>query len=107
METGDPLRCPGAELAHAFALQALPAGEVAAAEAHIASCPACRRELASLRPVIDRLVSWPVDVLRPPASLQARLALRIAGETGTPPVAPPAPRWSEPDWKPVAPGIEC
>jgi anti-sigma factor ChrR (cupin superfamily) len=81
--------------------------EVAAAEAHIASCPDCQRELESLRPVVDRFVSWPTDVLRPTASLQARLALRIAGETGKPPVLPPARRWSEPEWEQVAPGIEC
>jgi hypothetical protein len=87
-------------------LQALPAGEVAAAEAHIAACPDCQRELKSLRPVIDRFVTWPTDVLRPPTSLQARLARRIADETGKP-VPPPAPQWSEPDWERVAPGIEC
>src|SRR3546814_4461900 len=51
---------------------------VAAAEAHIASCPDCQRELESLRPVVDRFVAWPTDVLRPTTSLQARLALRIA-----------------------------
>jgi anti-sigma factor ChrR (cupin superfamily) len=46
-------------------------------------------------------------VLRPPTSLQPRLAQRIAAETGTEPVPPPAPQWREPDWEPVAPGIEC
>jgi len=63
--------------------------------------------LESLRPVVNRFVSWPTDVLRPATSLQARLALRIAEETGTPPVLPSAPRWSEPEWEQVAPGIEC
>jgi anti-sigma factor RsiW len=100
-------RCEQSEATCAYALQAVPAGEMAAAEAHIASCPDCQRELASLRPVVDRFVSWPIDVLRPTASLQARLALRIAEETGKPPVPPPARRWSEPEWAQVAPGIEC
>jgi anti-sigma factor ChrR (cupin superfamily) len=100
-------RCAQSELTSAYALQVLPAGEVAGAEAHIASCPDCRRELESLRPVLDRFVSWPTDVLRPTASLQARLAHRIAEETGKQPVPPPASRWSEPDWEQVAPGIEC
>jgi anti-sigma factor ChrR (cupin superfamily) len=82
--------------------------ELAAAEAHIASCPDCQRELESLRPVIDRFVSWPTDVLRPTTSLQARLARRIAEDTGKPPeLPPPARRWSEPEWEQVAPGIEC
>jgi anti-sigma factor ChrR (cupin superfamily) len=85
----------------------LPASEVASAEAHIASCPDCRRELESLRAVVSRFAAWPTDVLRPPASLQGRLAHRIAEETGRQPVPPPARRWSEPDWEHVAPGIEC
>jgi anti-sigma factor ChrR (cupin superfamily) len=104
-------RCERAELACAYALQVLPAIEVAAAEAHIASCPDCRRELESLRPVVDRFVSWPTDLLRPTTSLQARLARRIAEQTGKEPVVPPArrgePTWSEPEWEQVAPGIEC
>src|SRR5207248_10342929 len=44
---------------------------------------------------------------RPATSLQTRLALRIAEETGKQPVPPPPPRWSEPEWEQVAPGIEC
>ena len=100
-------RCGQRELTSAYALQVLPASEVAGAEAHIASCPDCQRELESLRPVLDRFVSWPADVLRPTALLQARLAHRIAEETGKQSVLPPASRWSEPDWEQVAPGIEC
>ena len=102
-----PTRCEQSDLTCAYALRALPLSEVAAAEAHIAACPECRRELESLRPVLDRFVAWPTDVLRPAASLQARLALRIAGETGEDPVPPPAQQWSEPEWEQVAPGIEC
>jgi len=100
-------RCESAELTCAYAAEALSASEIAAAEAHIAACPDCQRELASLRPVIDRFVSWPTDVLRPTASLQGRLAFRIAAETGKQPVLPPARQWSEPEWERVAPGIEC
>jgi anti-sigma factor ChrR (cupin superfamily) len=105
MSTKNP--CAQSEITCAYAVQALAASEVAAAEAHIASCPDCRDELESLRPVVDRFVSWPADVLRPSASLQTRLARRIAGETGKPPIQPPAPQWSEPEWEQVAPGIEC
>ncbi len=100
-------RCAQSEVTCAYAAQILPAHEIAAAEAHIASCPDCQRELESLRPVVDRFVSWPTDVLRPTTSLQDRLTLRIAEETGEQPVLPPASRWSEPDWEQVAPGIEC
>jgi anti-sigma factor ChrR (cupin superfamily) len=80
--------------------------EIPAIEAHIAACPECRRDLESLRPVVEWFAAWPADVLRPATSLQARLAQRIATETGNP-VPPPVPRWSDPDWEPVAPGIEC
>jgi ChrR Cupin-like domain len=99
--------CAQSEITCAYAAQALAPSEVAAAEAHIASCRDCRRELESLRPVVDRFVSWPTDVLRPTISLQDRLALRIAEDTGRAPVPPPAQQWSEPEWEQVAPGIEC
>jgi anti-sigma factor ChrR (cupin superfamily) len=99
--------CEQSEVTCAYAAQVLPESEVAAAEAHIASCPDCQRELESLRAVVGRFVSWPTDVLRPPTSLQGRLALRIAEEMGKQPVPPPARQWSEPEWEQVAPGIEC
>jgi len=102
----DPNQCEKAELVCAYGLGALNVGELAAAQAHIATCPDCRRELESLRPVIDRFASWPTDVLRPSPSLQDRLALRIAKETGKEPVRPPQ-QWSEPEWEQVAPGIQC
>ena len=107
MSTLESERCAHSEVTCAYAAQALAPTEVAAAEAHIAACPDCRREFASLRPVVDRFVAWPQDVLRPPASLAERLAQRIAAETREPPVLPPAQRWSEPDWEEVAPGIQC
>ena len=99
--------CERSEVTCAYAAQALAPSEIAAAEAHIAACEDCRRELESLRPVVDRFVSWPTDVLRPTTSLQERLALRIAEDTGKPTVPPPARQWSEPAWEQVAPGIEC
>jgi hypothetical protein len=102
-----PRSCERAELTSVYALQSLPADELAATEAHIAVCAECQRELESLRPVIDRFVSWSTDVLRPTVSLQSRLAQRIAEQIGKPPVLPPARQWREPDWEQVAPGIEC
>ena len=107
MITFDRNPCEQSEVTCAYAAQALAASEVAAAEAHIASCPDCQRELESLRPVVNRFVSWPTDVLRPTTSLQGRLAFRIAEETGKQPVLPAARQWSEPEWEQVAPGIEC
>jgi anti-sigma factor ChrR (cupin superfamily) len=100
-------RCEQIEATCAYALQVLPEREVAAAEAHLASCPDCRRELESLRPVVDGLVSWPADVLRPAPLLRIRLARRIAAETGNQPMPPPVRRGSEPEWEQLVPGVEC
>ena len=100
-------RCDYSELTCACALQALSESELPTVEAHIASCPQCQRELESLRPVIDGFVSWPTDILRPSASLQARLARRIAEETGEPLITSAGTPWPKPEWEQVAPGIEC
>src|SRR5689334_21653721 len=107
MKTSDCHDIEMAERACAYALQSVPASEIATAEAHSASCPGCQRELESFRGVVNRFVSWPTDVLRPTTSLRARLAARIAEEIGKPPVLPPRPQWTEPEWEQVAPGIEC
>lgn len=100
------MTCESAEQTCAFALDALPAGEISSAKAHLAGCPECQNELESLRPVLNRFAFWPTDILRPPA-LQRRLAERIAEDTGTDAVEPPPRQRSEPEWKRVAPGIEC
>jgi anti-sigma factor ChrR (cupin superfamily) len=99
--------CSQLELVSAYAVQAMPAAEVPAFEAHLAFCEHCRGELNALRPVVDAFVSWPADVLRPGAALQERLAHRIAAETGRAAVPPPPRQWSEPPWEEVAPGIFC
>ena len=99
--------CAQSEITCAYAAQALSPSESAAAETHIASCADCQRELESLRPVLDRFICWPTDLLRPTTSLQERLARRIAEETGKAPVPPPPRQWREPEWEQVAPGIQC
>ena len=90
-----------------YALQALPPDEASAVEAHLATCPKCRRELEMLRPTVASFVAWPTDVLRPAASLWDRIAQRIATETGTDPLRVPTDRRARPEWKEVAPGIAC
>ncbi len=103
----DKNHCDQAELVCAYAMRALPSGGVPQVEAHISSCSQCRRELETLRPILDAFVFWPTDVLRPAASLQERLARRISTETGGEPVLPGTRQWSEPEWEEVAPGISC
>ncbi len=92
------------ELIVAYALQTLAASDAAGAAARIASCADCRRELETLEPVVRSFVAWPIDVLRPAASLWNRLAERIAAETGEPLLDAPALR-PEPAWQEAAPGI--
>jgi quercetin dioxygenase-like cupin family protein len=109
----DKRACEHTERLWEYALQALPLHEVEEVEAHISHCAVCRHEMETIRPVVDSFVSWPTDVLRPPTPLWGRLAERIAAETGQAPFTPPAApaedpaRWIEPEWKQVAPGIEC
>jgi anti-sigma factor ChrR (cupin superfamily) len=105
--SSDKQRCNQAELVSLYALRALPANEMAAVEAHLEACSGCRYEMEALRPTIDSLVFWPIDVLRPSESLWGRLAKRIAAETGAETVSAAAQPWSEPDWEEVAPGITC
>ena len=95
------------ELVSLYALQALPSGDVPAAEAQFAACAECRQELATLRPVLDAFVAWPTDILRPTVSLWPRLVERIASETGEQLMAPEPPPWTEPEWHNVAEGIAC
>jgi anti-sigma factor ChrR (cupin superfamily) len=96
-----------AELVSLYALGSLPADEVDAVEAHLASCPDCREELRSLGPIVNGFDAWPTDVLRPSTGLGHRLAERIAAETGGTAMVPEAPHGAEPEWNEVAPGIAC
>lgn len=89
--------CEQAELASVHAIRALPPSQLAAVEAHLSGCWQCKRELESLRAVVNSFVAWPTDLLRPAAPLLERIAR---------PVSSAAP-WSAPDWEDVAPGISC
>lgn len=88
-----------------YALQAVAPTEALAVETHISVCSDCRHEVDSLRPIVSAFVSWPIDVLRPSASLWDRLARRIATETGQEPLASSPRRRPEPEWEEAAPGI--
>jgi anti-sigma factor RsiW len=100
-------KCDRSELVSLYALDALPAGEVGAFEAHLLSCDECRRALEEARSTANAFVAWPTDLLRPSASLKQRLASRIAADKGVARVDPPPREWKEPDWEEVAPGIFC
>lgn len=97
--------CEHLEQVSLHALGALPADEAVLLEAHVEQCPQCQRELAALRSVVDSFVFWPTDVLRPPRSLAARLAERIAGESTTAFASATPSGWTEPAWEKATPGI--
>jgi anti-sigma factor ChrR (cupin superfamily) len=99
--------CDRTELVSEYALRVLSPAEADVTEAHIATCADCRREMETLRPIIDSLAFWPIDVLRPSRDLWGRLAQRIAGETGKEPVKHGMQQYSVPEWEDVAPGISC
>src|SRR5690242_5155318 len=88
-----------------YVLQALPVHELASVEAQIWSCEECRREIETLRPVVQSFVGWSTELLRPAESLWSRLAKRIASEDGTRPFVPPLGHPDESQWEEPAPGI--
>jgi hypothetical protein len=95
------------DLVFLYALEALPANEIPVVENYLSSCADCRQEMETLRPIVDSLVFWPTDILRPSVSLWGRLAGRISEETGKPPVFPSIELQTKPRWEEVAPGISC
>ena len=100
-------RCARADEVCLYALSALPDREASDLKSHIASCEWCRKELATLRPVVDSFVAWPTALLRPSASSWDQLITRIGAETGGNPSTSPSTPWVEPEWEDVAPGISC
>lgn len=97
--------CRESERVSDYLMQLLPADEVRTLEAHVQTCASCRDELDALSTLVDAFATWPIDVLKPSRSLQQRLAERIAPEAEA--AAVPPPRWKEPEWNEVAPGIFC
>jgi anti-sigma factor ChrR (cupin superfamily) len=96
-----------AERLYLYALQALPANELALAEAHIAACAECRQELEHLRPIVAAFKVPPTELLRPSNALLGKLAERIAPAKAPSTEMTPAAGWVEPPWTDVAPGIAC
>jgi len=100
-------QCDQAELVAIYAVQALPASEVHAMEAHISTCSLCSAELERLRAVVNSFAWWPTGILRPSESLRRRLFERIAADGNEQASLPETRQWSEPDWEQPAPGIFC
>ena len=99
--------CVEADRVHAEALGVLPLDETRALASHLESCAACRALRASLEPVVDALVAWPTDVLRPSPSLREALARRVAPEAAPASARAPVATPVDAGWREVAPGISC
>jgi anti-sigma factor ChrR (cupin superfamily) len=95
------------ELVSAYVLNALPPSEACTMAEHIAVCDLCRQELQTLQPVIGSFTAWPIEVLRPSASIWDRLLERIDSETSKNSQPTTRRDWLEPDWEQAAPGIFC
>jgi anti-sigma factor ChrR (cupin superfamily) len=100
-------RCSRAEEVYLYALTALSPAETRDVESHLGSCETCRRQLATLQPVVDSLAAWPTAVVRPSPSLWDQLVTRISADTGDHARSLPPTQWVEPEWEDVAPGIAC
>jgi quercetin dioxygenase-like cupin family protein len=100
-------RCDRTDSVVEYLFNVMQRSDAIAMQVHVDGCEHCTQELERLRPVVDSLVVWPTDVLRPSASLQERLAHRIAAETNSAPVLPVGRAWKEPEWEEVVPGILC
>lgn len=99
--------CERTELIPLYVLRALPSGETHLLEAHLTSCAECQRELESLRPAVDALMSAPAEILRPSDSMWGRLKERIGATATEESAVPELSAWGEPEWEDVAPGISC
>ena len=93
--------CKELDAVYTYALDALTGEERASFEAHLAGCAQCRNELEAIRPAVESLEDWPVDVMRAPGSLWSRIAGEIGGEETV------ASSWRDPEWREVGPGIFC
>ena len=81
------------DLTAAYALDALTPDEVSEYEAHLARCPHCREELASLSETTTAL-AYGIDAPMPPPALRERILESARNER--PNVAPLRPRWALP-----------
>ena len=88
--------------AAAYALHALDGAEVRAFEDHLADCPECRQELATMRRTVGELAGA-AAVVDPPAQLRRRVMATVRAEAATRagPHGAPAPgrgqsRWQRP-----------
>src|SRR5688572_11081892 len=81
-ETLTEKHCAKSEHVAIYALRALSAKSASQMEAHLPTCNDCRNELERFRPIVDCLVDWPSDDIKPSAGTREAEARRISSEAG-------------------------
>jgi anti-sigma factor ChrR (cupin superfamily) len=99
--------CAKSEDVAIYALGALSAKAASQMEAHLPTCNDCRNELERFRPIVDCLVDWPSDDIKPSAGTRETVARRISSEAGREIRLSATPSYNAPEWEQVSPGIWC
>ena len=99
--------CAQSEHVAIYALSALSAKTASQFEAHLPTCNDCRKELEEFRPIVDCLVDWPSDDVKPSAGTRQAVARRISSEAGREIRLSDTRSSNAPEWEQVSPGIWC
>ena len=100
-------RCEHGDRVAIYALGALPKNAASQIKAHLPGCSDCQHELEQLIPVVNWLIDWPIDDIKPTEATRPALEQRISSELGREIVMPRGRSIGDPDWKQVSPGIWC
>ena len=100
-------RCEHGDRVAIYALGALPKNAASRIKAHLPGCSDCQHELEQLIPVVNWLIDWPIDDIKPAEATRQALEQRISSELGREIVMPRGRSIGDPDWKQVSPGIWC
>jgi anti-sigma factor ChrR (cupin superfamily) len=90
-----------------YALGGLSARAASQMEAHLPTCNHCRSELERLLPIVNCLVDWPSDDIKPSAGTREAVARRISSEAGREIRLSATGTSRETEWEQVSPGIWC
>ncbi len=100
-------RCEHVDRVAIYALGALPKNAASQMKTHLPGCKECQHELEQLVPVVNRLIDWPIDDIKPAAATLKAVEQRISSETGREIVLPAGRAIGDPEWSQVSPGIWC
>jgi quercetin dioxygenase-like cupin family protein len=100
-------RCEHGDRVAIYALGALPKNVASQMKAHLPGCKDCQHELEQLLPVVNWMIDWPIDDIKPAAATLKAVEKRISSEVGREVVLRTGRAIGDRDWKQVSPGIWC